>query len=612
MRIVIDLQGAQHKSCCRGIGRFTLLLAQAIVRNRGEHEVILTLSSLFPDTIEFIRAAFDGLLAQENIRVWYAPGPVRASESDNSWRLEVAERIREGFLASLQPDIVYNSSMFEGYDDDTVMSIGVLASNLITVVALHKTLIDQRNDDPQAIRFHLRKKEYFKRAQFYHLISPLSVADGVRYLNVLADHIIESKVGLTTPATEEEFDTEAHQLLKQFEKLVENNNPVTVTANLMPRKRPRLAYVSPLPPERTGIADYSAELLPELAHYYDIDVIVDQEQVSDLWVLANCAIRSVDWFRANACEFDSVLYHFGNSYYHEYMVGLLEQIPGLVVLHDFFLSGMVAHRDLNGLAPGSWCAELYHSHGYSAVQRYFHHVEDLGDVAWEFPCNFSILQYAQGVIIHSEASRRLARQWYGEKVSEEWGVIPLLRVPAVNFDREHSRKMLNLNSEDFVICNFGFLGQSKQNHRLLDCWLASDLAKTKDCVLVFVGENGAGEYGQQLIDKIHKSGVQKRIRITGWADSSTFRHYLASADMGVQLRTLSRGETSASVLDCMNYGLPTIVNANGSMADLPDDCVWKIPDVFEDIELVDALEQLWRGSLSSRDFGQARSRKYIN
>ena len=161
MRIVIDLQGAQHKSCCRGIGRYTLSLALAIARNRGEHEVILALSGLFPDTIEFIRAVFDGLLPQENIRVWYALGPVRASESDNSWRLEVAERIREGFLASLQPDIVYISSMFDGYDDDTVMSIGVLASNLLTVVALHKTLIDQRNDDPQAIRFHLRKKRIF-------------------------------------------------------------------------------------------------------------------------------------------------------------------------------------------------------------------------------------------------------------------------------------------------------------------------------------------------------------------------------------------------------------------------------------------------------------------
>ena len=154
------------------------------------------------------------------------------------------------------------------------------------------------------------------------------------------------------------------------------------------------------------------------------------------------------------------------------------------------------------------------------------------------------------------------------------------------------------------------LGLSKLNHRLLDCWLTSDLAKNKDCVLVFVGENEPGEYGQHLLDKIHKSGVQKRIRITGWADSSTFRHYLAVADVAVQLRTLSRGETSGTVLDCMNYAIPTIVNANGSMADLPDDCVWKMPDVFEDFELVDALEQLWRDHSRRKVLGQ-RARESI-
>ena len=77
MRIVIDMQGAQTESRFRGIGRYTLSLAQAIVRNRGDHEILLALSGLFPDTIETLRAAFDGLLPQENIRVWNAPGPVR-------------------------------------------------------------------------------------------------------------------------------------------------------------------------------------------------------------------------------------------------------------------------------------------------------------------------------------------------------------------------------------------------------------------------------------------------------------------------------------------------------------------------------------------------------
>ena len=595
MRIVIDMQGAQADNRQCGIGRYTFSLAQAIARNRGKHELFLALNGLFPETIPFIRAAFDDLLPQENIRVWYAQGPVRACEIDNSWRNEVAERIREGFLASLQPDIVYISSMDDGYDNDTVMSIGVFAAHLLTVVALHDSLMNQNPDDLYAIRFHLRKKEYLKRAQFYHLISPLSAADSVRHLNVCADDLLESKVSIATSATEKEFDAEAHQLLKQFETLVENNNLVTVSANVMSHKRPRLAYVSPLPPERTGIADYSAELLPELARYYDIDVIVVQEQISDQWILANCAIRSVDWFRANAYVFDRVLYHFGNSHFHQHMCSLLEEIPGVVVLHDFFLSAMVAHRDVSGLDLGSWSTELYHAHGYAAVQKRFH-VKDLGDVVWEYPCNLSILQYAQGVIIHAEASRRLARQWYREKFSDDWDVIPLLRVSADDFDCKQSRKMLKLNDEDFVVCSFGMLGISKLNHRLLDCWLASEFVNDKNCILVFVGENAPGEYGQQLLDKIDKSDARKRIRITGWTDSSTFRDYLAVADVAVQLRTLSRGETSAAVLDCMNYSIPTIVNANGSMADLPGDALWMLPDEFTHTELVDALKTLWKDS----------------
>lgn len=137
MRIVIDMQGAQTESRFRGIGRYTTSLAQAIVRNRGEHEIILALSGLFPDTIEPIRAAFDELLPQENIRVWHAPGPVRECEPSNEWRREVAERIREAFLASLRPDVVLVSSLFEGFGDDAVTSVGVLDTDTPVAVILY-------------------------------------------------------------------------------------------------------------------------------------------------------------------------------------------------------------------------------------------------------------------------------------------------------------------------------------------------------------------------------------------------------------------------------------------------------------------------------------------
>jgi glycosyltransferase involved in cell wall biosynthesis/ADP-heptose:LPS heptosyltransferase len=137
MRIVIDMQGAQTGSRFRGIGRYTLALAKAIVRNRGKHDVILALNGLFPDTLDALRREFDGLLSAEHIRVWSASGPVREEQPGNALRREIAEKIREAFLADLQPDVVLITSLFEGMGDDAVGSIGSLNDNIPTAVVLY-------------------------------------------------------------------------------------------------------------------------------------------------------------------------------------------------------------------------------------------------------------------------------------------------------------------------------------------------------------------------------------------------------------------------------------------------------------------------------------------
>ena len=137
MRIVLDMQGAQTESRYRGIGRYTLSLAKAVVLNRGQHEIFLALNGLFVDTIESIRAAFDGLLPRENIRVWNATGPLAENHPGNESRRQSAELIREAFLSSLQPDIVHVFSHFEGYVDDAVTSIGRFDSQLPTSVTLY-------------------------------------------------------------------------------------------------------------------------------------------------------------------------------------------------------------------------------------------------------------------------------------------------------------------------------------------------------------------------------------------------------------------------------------------------------------------------------------------
>jgi hypothetical protein len=99
--------------------------------------------------------------------------------------------------------------------------------------------------------------------------------------------------------------------------------------------------VSPLPPERTGIADFCAELLPALAKHYDIELIVAQENV-DAEILANFPKpKNIEWMVKNAPKINRVIYHFGNSHFHSHMFEALKEVPGVVVLHDLFLSSVI-------------------------------------------------------------------------------------------------------------------------------------------------------------------------------------------------------------------------------------------------------------------------------
>ncbi|NLN67882.1 MAG: glycosyltransferase family 4 protein [Alcaligenaceae bacterium] len=195
MRIVIDMQGAQTESRFRGIGRYTMAFAQGVARNRGEHEIILALSGLFPDTIEPIRAAFDGLLPQENIRVWKAPGPVMESMFGNDAHREVAELLREAFLASLQPDIIHISSLFEGYTDDAVTSIGRFDDKSLVSVS-HYDLIPLLNPkhylapNPNYEKYYQRKISYIKQAVSLFAISEFSRQEGLKYLSVPESNVV--------------------------------------------------------------------------------------------------------------------------------------------------------------------------------------------------------------------------------------------------------------------------------------------------------------------------------------------------------------------------------------------------------------------------------------
>jgi glycosyltransferase involved in cell wall biosynthesis len=341
--------------------------------------------------------------------------------------------------------------------------------------------------------------------------------------------------------------------------------------------------VSPLPPSPTGIADYTRALLPALARYYTVDVVVDQDRVGDEWIRSHCGIRTPKWFMKNGDGYDRILYHLGNSSFHYYMLDLMATHPGVVCLHDFFTGHFIRYADTRAPHSRIWARALFHDHGYKAVQALYHTLET--ESLLDYPCSFPLVEKAPGVMVHSRHARTLARSWYPGLDERSWEQIPMVRRPPEpgGFDGSNTC---------FFVCSFGMLGPTKCNHRLLSAWLSSGLAQDPDCHLVFVGEMQPGKYCRDLKKKIRRSGAGERIRITGRVGPEEFTAWLGRAGIAVQLRTRSRGETSAAVLDCMNHGVPVIVNDHGANTELPRDAVWMVPDQFTDAELNTALETL--------------------
>ncbi len=436
----------------------------------------------------------------------------------------------------------------------------------------------------------------------FNAADPASIA--AKMAAVLNDPALQERLRANgrQQAAKFSWDATARKALRALEAHAARARPAAA-----PRKRRKLAFVSPLPPERTGIADYAAQCLPALAEYFDIELIVHQPAVTLPPAAGALPRRDLAWFEQHAASYDQIIYQFGNSPFHSHMFGLLERFPGVVVLHDFYLSSVLAYEQMTGAMPHGFTGALLHSHGHAALQAGL--AEGGAEAArLAYPCNLAVLQKADAIIVHSAHALQLAEHWYGPGAARGWHVVPLPRTEPAQRDRAAARAALGIAPDAFLVCSFGFVDASKLSDRLLEAFTASSLGKDAACELVFVGANHGGEFGQQLLASIAAAGAGKRIRIAGWTDDTAYHQYLQAADVGVQLRSISRGETSAAVLDCMNYGLATIVNANGSMAALADNAVWKLTDHFDSADLSAALDALRKDPARLAELGASAAR----
>src|SRR5271165_646307 len=191
------------------------------------------------------------------------------------------------------------------------------------------------------------------------------------------------------------------------------------------RNKPLLAFISALPPAETGTARYCAGILPNLARHYDVICIVDQPILSDPSTTAEFTIRDVKWFETNAARFERILYNISNSPACKHMFALLEREPGVAVLHDFHLGGVLSWMEQTEYARGSFTKALYSSHGFAALHEDRVHGRERSIRV--FPCNAPVLSTSFGILAHGDDLAGLARTWYGEN-----GLPAMCQVPAIS------------------------------------------------------------------------------------------------------------------------------------------------------------------------------------
>lgn len=194
MNILLDMQGCQSASKLRGIGRYSLFLAKAIIKNSTGHKVSVLLNGLYSnDSINFIKQELNGFFSPEQIYVFSVHGPIAYCDLSNKGRIEAAKIARDLAIANIGADIICNMSFIEGFGDDCVSSIikgKHQARNFLIIYDLIPLLNpDTYLYDPVYRKFYLDKLQEIESAEGILAISASASSEIKKNINISHDKV---------------------------------------------------------------------------------------------------------------------------------------------------------------------------------------------------------------------------------------------------------------------------------------------------------------------------------------------------------------------------------------------------------------------------------------
>jgi glycosyltransferase involved in cell wall biosynthesis len=334
-----------------------------------------------------------------------------------------------------------------------------------------------------------------------------------------------------------------------------------------------------LKPLQSGIANFADNLLHPFHMKTNLQIISDFESQTH-YKCPDCEILievlTPEIYRKKRVAKYVDIHNLGNSAYHVWQFDLVGQFPGLVLMHDGYLSGLMSVK-IQG--PSEFlryviqdsCALNFLDASMVLEPHLIIQSEKL---------NSYFFESATSVIVHNSAAAKQIQNEFLIEDSFSLGVIPLPS-KVTNFGHQESAR-------SNVIGIFGIIAETKMYKEIIQAWIASKTGKNSNYVLRFIGEDLSSGF-QQLMSKYSQ---KFRIESTGFVNEEEYRKQIGEVRFAIQLRREYRGETSGAIVDLLSAGVPIIANRVPSLNEYPEKSINFIPSSFSSTELSLSIDQV--------------------
>ncbi|BCG81541.1 hypothetical protein MesoLj113b_50830 [Mesorhizobium sp. 113-3-3] len=370
-------------------------------------------------------------------------------------------------------------------------------------------------------------------------------------------------------------------------------------AGILRGARPQIAFLSPIPPDRSGVADYSAATIRELGKLADVHVFSKHAPVTTPEGAASA--QRITTLPCLSSGFDRVVGVMGNSNFHLEVFQMLERYGGACIEHDNRLLGFYASllgssrtravaegelgRPVSDEEIGSWLQDE------SRLRATF-----LGEIA----------EWASPMFVHSRVTAKIVQDRFSKmaiylpfSIYRQWETDPTNQRL-----KSAARLRAGIAKKEFAIVSLGYVHSNKAAE---ECIWAVDLLRSWSipAKLYFIGGFASDE--SPFRNLVSSLGLTDHVVFSSsFVDEAQYRDYLLAADAAVQLRTHFFGGLSGALLDCIAVGLPTVANEDLALAMEGPTYLATVPDHPSPVLIAEALAKISQQDANRSQFDEAR------